>query len=175
MNWTIEPAYGPLFEGAIAVYGDAFAEPPYSDPDRGQEVRRRIREVHFHREEYRAYAAVLDDAVVAGMTYGYRGRKGQWWHDEVRKRLSRQAYREWLSDCFELVELAVAPAWQGHGIGSALIGHLLQDRPERTSVLSTRLDSRAHHLYRRLGFEEILTMPFVEDGALFYIMGKRLR
>ena len=28
-------ARGPLFEGAIRVYGEAFAEPPYSDPDRG--------------------------------------------------------------------------------------------------------------------------------------------
>ncbi|MBI2765187.1 MAG: GNAT family N-acetyltransferase [Chloroflexi bacterium] len=177
MNWTIEPlpAYGPLFEGAIAVYGEAFIQPPYCDPDRGKDVRKRIREIHAHRDEYRAFAAVREDATIAGMIYGYHGRKGQWWHETVRRQLPHSLYSHWLGDCYELVEVAVAPRFQGLGIGRALIEHLLCKRKERTCVLSTRTDSRAHELYRRLGFEELAQMPFVENGATFYVMGKILR
>lgn len=176
MNVLIEPlpAFGPLFEGAIAVYGEAFSQPPYSDPDRGKEIRKRIRELHAHRDGYRALAAVTGDARVVGMTYGYRGRRGQWWHDTVRKRVGKDVYRYWMSNSYELVELAVAPCWQGHGVGTSLVAALLEGRKERTCVLSTRADSRAHELYRRLGFEPLACMPFVANGAEFIIMGKAL-
>jgi ribosomal protein S18 acetylase RimI-like enzyme len=73
------------------------------------------------------------------------------------------------------VEVAVSPECQGRGIGAELIERLLADRTEATCVLITRVDSRAHVLYRRLGFEVIVEMAFAVRGARFYIMGKRLR
>ncbi|GIW13141.1 MAG: hypothetical protein KatS3mg062_0580 [Tepidiforma sp.] len=81
---------------------------------------------------------------------------------------------EWLSDAYEVVEIAVAPAAQGQGIGTALLAALLEGRPERTAVLSTRTDSRAHQLYHRLGFEYLAEMTFTAGGWPFYIMGRRL-
>lgn len=168
------PTNGPLFEGAIAVYGQAFALPPYRDPDRGVELRYRIVQVHQHRPGYRALIATGAGGEVVGMTYGYHGEPGQWWHDTVRAALEPAQAETWLSDAYELVEVAVAPSWQGQGIGTALITALLDGRPERTCVLSTRTDSRAHQLYRRLGFEVIAEIPFAEGGPLFYVMGKRL-
>lgn len=176
MKWTIEPmpTRGPLFEGAIRVYGDAFAEPPYSDPDRGQEVRERLQELHSRRPGFHAYAAIADDGSVVGMCYGYRGDRGQWWHDAVEKRLSREQAARWMRDAYELVEVAVAPRFQSAGIGRALIVRLLENRPEATCVLSTRTDSRAHELYRRMGFEVITEMAFHLGGARFYVMGKHL-
>lgn len=176
MTWTIKPlpARGPLFEGAIRVYGDAFAEPPYSDPDRGEEVRMRMQETHGDRDGYRAFAAVLPNDEVIGMCYGYRGMPGQWWHDCVTRAISRAQAADWLSDSYELVELAVAPGYQDRGVGTALVGRLLDGRREATCVLSTRIDSRAHELYRRLGFEVITEMVFAPRGALFFVMGKRL-
>ncbi len=113
----IEPA-GPLFEGAIAVYGDAFAEPPYSDLDRGREVRARIRDTHRHRKGFRFLIAESEGAVL-GMAYGYRGEDGQWWHDAVARWLGPRKSAEWLSDAYEVVEVAVAPAAQGRGISKA--------------------------------------------------------
>lgn len=176
MNWEIQPLplRGPLFEGAIAVYSAAFADPPYSDPDRGREIAQRLRDVHCHRSGFAALVAVRDASEVVGMTYGYSGARGQWWHDTVAKALDREVARAWLERSYELVEVAVAPAAQGAGIGAALIASLLGDRVEPTCVLSTRTDSRAHNLYRRLGFDVVTTMPFARDGPLFYIMGKRL-
>ena len=41
-------------------------------------------------------------------------------------------------------------------------------------MLSTRTDSQAHRLYRRLGFQQIALMVFAPGGAEFYIMGKPL-
>jgi ribosomal protein S18 acetylase RimI-like enzyme len=176
MTWKILPlqTHGPLFEGAIRVYADAFAQPPYSDPDRGREVRGRMRDVHGKRAGFLAFAAVENDGRVVGMIYGYHGSPGQWWHDMVLRNLDAKTGHRWLRDSYELVEVAVLPAEQGKSIGAALIGCLLHDRPEATCVLSTRLDSRAHHLYQRLGFEVITEMAFAPGGAMFYVMGKDL-
>jgi ribosomal protein S18 acetylase RimI-like enzyme len=176
MTWKILPLQtsGPLFEGAIRVYAEAFAQPPYSDPDRGREVRSRMRDVHGKRQGFRAFAAFEEDGTVVGMIYGYHGSRGQWWHDMVMRRLDQPAAEKWLSNPYELVEVAVLPERQGQGIGAALIGCLLHGRPEATCVLSTRTDSDAHHLYRRLGFEVIVEMAFATGGAMFYVMGKEL-
>lgn len=177
MTWKIVPlqTHGPLFEGAIRVYAEAFAQPPYSDPDRGREVRGRMRDVHGKRQGFQAFAAVDDDGRVVGMIYGYHGAPGQWWHDMVLRNVDPQTARRWLRDSYELVEVAVLPEFQGCGIGVALIERLLRGRPEATCVLSTRTDSRAHQLYRRLGFEVISEMSFAPGGAMFYVMGKDLR
>jgi ribosomal protein S18 acetylase RimI-like enzyme len=109
------------------------------------------------------------------MAYGYHGSNGQWWHDTVVRALDAVAAAEWLGDSYELVEIAVQPSLQGLGIGAALIEKLLEGRPEATCVLSTRTDSEAHRLYRRLGFEELNEMAFTAGGYPFYVMGKKLR
>ena len=144
MSWRIDPfpEGGPLFEGAIAVYAEAFAPPPYSDPDRGEEIRYRLRR--------------------------------QWWRDAVARELDWKARRRWLGNAYELVEIAVHPDFQSRGIGAVLVEALLEGRPEKTCVLSTRTDSRAHELYGRLGFEVITEMTFTPGGAPFYVMGKVL-
>lgn len=177
MEWSISsvPASGPLFEGAIAVYGEAFSRPPYSDPDRGAEIRQRIRDTHAFRPGFNFLVATAGPERVVGMAYGYHGSDGQWWHDTVVRELPQPAARTWLGDSYELVEIAVHPAMQGLGIGAELIGCLLGERHESTCVLSTRTDSEAHRLYRRLGFEELAEMAFTLGGYPFYVMGKRLR
>ncbi len=183
MSWRIErlPPDGPLFEGAIAVYAAAFAPPPYSDPDRGKEIRFRLRELHRERMGFRGLVARGGDERetpshgVVGMTYGYRSERGQWWRDTVARNLDRKTRRRWLDSAYELVEIAVHPAFQNRGIGALLVERLLESRPEATCVLSTRTDSRAHELYARLGFEMLAEMRFTPGGKPFYVMGKALR
>ncbi len=167
------PLHGPLFEGALDVYADAFAGPPYFDDDRGQEVRMRLLGEHGRRPGFRGIVAMEGDEVV-GMTYAYTGGPGQWWHEEVRKRIPAAAYRRWLVRSVEVVEVAVSPKHQGKGIGTQMVEALLEGREEHTAVLSARCDSRAHELYRRLGFEEIARVTFSTAGAPFYIMGRQL-
>ena len=184
MSWRIEPLPedGPRFEGAVAVYAEAFALPPYRDPNRGAEIRRRLQQQHRRIEGYRGFVALgamgtpgLPDHGVAGMTYGYRSLRGQWWRDTVARQLDRRARERWLESAYELVEIAVHPDLQGRGAGAQLVGALLAGRPEAACVLSTRTDSRAHVLYARLGFEVLAEMPFTPNGPPFYVMGKRLR
>lgn len=176
MNVEIVPLIpdGPLFEGAIHVYAEAFSEPPYLDPDRGREIRDRLRGEHGRRAGFTALAALGPRHRVAGMVYGYRGLSGQWWHDTVARALPKDTSADWLGDSYELVELAVHPRCQRQGVATALIEALIEGRTERTLVLSTRTDSEAHVLYSRLGFELIKEMPFVATGAPFYVMGLRL-
>jgi ribosomal protein S18 acetylase RimI-like enzyme len=177
--YTIEPLPldGPVFEQAIAVYGDAFRQPPYNDSTRSRELRARLRGPHGGRAGFHGLVAV-DDEDVVGIAYGYHSAPGQWWHDNVRREISRRdghpTADEWLGDAYELVEIAVAPSHQGNSIGEHLIRTLLDGRPERTSVLSTRTDSRAHHLYRRLGYRELVTMRFWTGDAWYYVMGAEL-
>ncbi|MEO6397419.1 MAG: GNAT family N-acetyltransferase [Tepidiformaceae bacterium] len=168
------PLDGSLFEGAIHVYAEAFNEPPYCDPDRGNEIRDRLRGEHSRRAGFRAFAALGPGHRVAGMVYGYRGLDGQWWHDTVARALPGPERQQWLADSYELVELAVHPRCQRQGVATALIEALIAGRAEHTCLLSTRVDSQAHLLYARLGFEPITQMPFSPKGALFHIMGLRL-
>jgi GNAT superfamily N-acetyltransferase len=109
------------------------------------------------------------------MCYGYRSEPGQWWHEAVAAAISPEAYRRWMTDSFELAEVAVAPAFQSLGVGRALIQRLVEGIPEAVCVLSTQTDSRAHELYSRLGFEMITEMQFMTGGKPFYVMGKPLR
>lgn len=123
---------------------------------------------------FKGIVAMEGDEVV-GMTYAYTGGPGQWWHEEVRKRIPAAAYRRRLVRSVEVVEVAVSPNHQGKGIGTRLVEVLLEGREEHTAVLSARCDSRAHELYRRLGFEEIARVTFSTAGAPFYIMGANSR
>lgn len=171
MTWEVQemPLEGPLFDQAISVYGEAFMRPPYRDPGRGREVRDRIITVHRFRPGYAGRIAVEAGAVV-GMAYVHTSMPGQWWHDTVASTLGPGLAERWLSSALELVEIAVTPDAQGRGIGSCLIDSLITDRGERSCVLSTRSDSRAHELYGRLGFEVIGEMTFAPGGAPFLIM-----
>ncbi|MEX2080696.1 MAG: hypothetical protein WEC33_03695, partial [Dehalococcoidia bacterium] len=60
MNLRFErlPLSGPTFDGAIAVYGEAFARPPYSDADRGREVRAPLLDTHSERAGFRGLVAL---------------------------------------------------------------------------------------------------------------------
>lgn len=57
---------------------------------------------------------------------------------------------------WSIIDIGLLPAWQGHGLGSALLRQLQQDaRDARAQGLSlhVRIDNpRAHALYLRLGF-----------------------
>ena len=67
----------------------------------------------------------------------------------------------WLTDCFEVVELHVRPAAQGHGLGAAQLRDAARAWPTaKTTLLSTpeadEATSRAWRLYRRFGFVDVI-------------------
>ena len=161
----------------ITVYAAAMRPPAELLPGR-----KSIMAGHAANPGFRAIA-VIDDGSgePVGFGYGFRGAPGQWWHNTVRNALtaSRGAAvaSGWMDDSFEVAELHVAPAYQGHGTGADVLGRLASGRPERTALLSTRdADSPARRLYRGTGFVDLLTeFQFFPSGEPPYaVMGAEL-
>jgi ribosomal protein S18 acetylase RimI-like enzyme len=156
----------------IEVYGEAMG---YSAAL--LESRRGYVATHVHRSGFRAVATLDDGGRVVGFGYGYMSQSGQWWHDQVRAGLRRDARKAWMTDSFEVVELHVRPDAQGHGIGAAQLDALLRMAPGSHTLLSTpesdEATSRAWRLYRRFGFVDVLRyFYFPGDERPFGILGR---
>ena len=141
------------------------------------ESRRGYIATHVHRSGFRAVATLDDGGRLMGFGYGYMSQSGQWWHDQVRSGLRRDDRKNWLTDCFEVVELHVRPEVQGHGIGAAQLDALLRMAPGSRTLLSTpeadEDKSRAWRLYRRFGFVDVLRFfRFPGDERPFGILGR---
>ena len=134
---------------------------------------------HVRRPGFRAVATLTTEGRLMGFGYGYTSAPGQWWHDQVRSALDEPSRRRWLADCFEVVELHVRPAAQGHGVGARQLRALLAMAKGRTVLLSTpeadEQASRAWRLYRRYGFADVLRhFYFPGDERAFAVLGREL-
>ena len=176
----------------VNVYAAAMQPPQQQLPGR-----RAIMERHADFPSFRCVAVTLPDdpgnappelrtqsgrtrLTIAGFAYGFHGTSGQWWHDLVRSALAAAGGRDlaqaWLGDSFEVAEVHVHPAYQGRGIGRAMVPALIHPRLERTALLSTQdTDSRARRLYRSLGFTDLLTgYRFPGTDPPYAVMGAAL-
>jgi ribosomal protein S18 acetylase RimI-like enzyme len=119
------------------------------------------------------------DEIIA-FSYAFRGESGQWWHDVVTAALlaksGPQVATRWLADSLEIAEVHVHPDYHRRGIGRSLVLGLAEGRQERTAVLSTQdAQSPARHLYRRLGFTDLLTgYAFPGTPVPYAVMGAEL-
>ncbi|HEY7595990.1 MAG TPA: GNAT family N-acetyltransferase [Actinophytocola sp.] len=135
---------------------------------------------HMLRADWRCVAALDPDDTMVGIAYGYRGAKGQWWHEQVRRGVVERSGPEfadrWLDDYFELTEVHVRPAAQGRGVGEDLLRRLLADVRSSKVLLSTpEGPSRAWRLYYRLGFTDVLRdYRFTGDPRPFGVLGRSL-
>jgi ribosomal protein S18 acetylase RimI-like enzyme len=171
--WTPEDLIRRL-DDVIEVYGQAMGYPADL-----LESRRGYVAAHVRRQGFRAVATLDSAGQLLGFGYGYRSGSGQWWHDQVRGALKRDARKTWLTDCFEVVELHVRPAAQGNGLGAAQLRALLGMASGVTTLLSTpeadEQRSRAWRLYRRFGFVDVLRdFHFPGDDRPFAILGRPL-
>jgi GNAT superfamily N-acetyltransferase len=120
----------------LGVYRAAFLEIHEADPDRATVERLAILNRHAAGDRL-AVATVDDEDGLAGFCYGFRGERGQWWHDCVCRGVGGgERAREWLGDCREIAELHVRPDAQGRGYGRALLRAALDGAAERTAALS---------------------------------------
>jgi len=164
-------------EQIISVYREAFAPPPYNENEADVRLFAHSLDRRRRRPGFR-YIAALDRqrGRIVGFAFGYSCKSGQWWRDMVAGALPPAAVNRWLANAFEVVELAVAPAFQGHGFGSRLHDALLAGLPHQTAVLSTiQSETVALKLYRRRGWVTLLS-DFVFPGGdrQFRIMGRDL-
>ena len=157
----------------LAVYAAAMGAEPEELPSR-----QAIMERHTGNPGFRALVAAADGrSRIVGFAYGFRGMPGQWWHDVVQAGITaasgRPAADGWLANAMEIAEVHVHPSYQGRGIGRRMVLALTSGRTERTALLSTRdAQTPARHLYRSLGFEDLLSrFQFPGGGPLYAVMG----
>lgn len=158
----------------VAVYGEAM-----SYRSELLEARRGYIATHVRRPGFRAVATLTTEGTLAGFGYGYLSARGQWWHDQVSGALTDDARKVWFTDCFEVVELHVRPAAQGHGLGARQLRGLLTMAAGHRTLLSTpeadERASRAWRLYRRFGFVDVLRdFHFPGDERAFAVLGREL-
>lgn len=173
VRWTPDDLVRRL-DDVVAVYGEAMGYRPAL-----LESRRGYIATHVRRPGFRAVASLTRDGQLAGFGYGYLGTAGQWWHDQVSRALEPAQRRAWLTHCFEVVELHVLPAAQGHGLGAGQLRALLTMAEGSTTLLSTpeadEQRSRAWRLYRRFGFVDLLRdFHFPGDERAFGVLGRAL-
>lgn len=163
-------------EEVLRVYAAAMMPAPYSKSLADVQMFAGIFERHRARDGFRMFIARREERIV-GYTYGYASVPGGWWRDQVADALGPEGSQDWLTDAFEFAELAVSPAFQRRGIGSALHDALLEGIVARTSVLSTlKEDTSGSHLYEKKGWQTLLQEFWFTGTALPYrVMGIRLR
>lgn len=152
--------------GIIEVYRATFTVPPWDETEEDvQWFSERLSE-HARRARFRcAVAGEDDDGRVVGFAYGYDVEPGEWWYDVAWRALGRASVLRWLSDSFELVELAVMPYARGNGIGGRLHDTLLARLSCQTAVLTTLDgDTPAKLFYRRRGWDTLVT-GFIYPGS----------
>jgi GNAT superfamily N-acetyltransferase len=168
------PAFTRRLDAFLAVYADAMRPPPEQLPGRRQIMLR-----HASYDGFRCLA-VSDQGRRVAFAYGFPGRSGQWWHDVVEVALTASSGQRfataWVADGFEIGEVHVATDHQGRGIGRSMVTTLCAGRLERTALLSTRdAATPARHLYRSLGFADLLTAyRFPGSHEPYAIMGAAL-
>jgi ribosomal protein S18 acetylase RimI-like enzyme len=158
-------------DDAMHIYTQAMNYPDHTGAQRGISARKHTQHVGFA-----CRAALAEDGTLVGFGYGYRTSPGQWWHDLVRRALTREGAQMWLDDAFELSELHVLPDLHGAGIGRSLLLQLSGDVAESAMLLSTPdRDTRAFRLYRDTGFVDLArNYLFPGDSRPFAVLGARL-
>lgn len=135
---------------------------------------------HMARPGWRCVGAFDHQGMMIGICYGYQGRSGYWWDEQVRRGLAAvagpAATETWLRSYFELTELHVRPNAQGKGIGEDLLRATLSNVPDQRVLLSTpEGPTRAWRLYYRLGFTDVLrNYRFAGDSRPFGVLGRSL-
>ena len=116
------------------------------------------------------------DAVLVGFAYGFTGRPGQTWRDEMASHLGADVATQWLEGHFEFAQLGVVTTERRHGIGGRIHDELLTAVPHRRAVLTViEANEPARAFYSNRRWQE-LGSGFVTTGGNgpYVIMGRDL-
>lgn len=117
---------------------------------------------------------------ISGFAYGFLGSPDTWWDRQLRRALTTiggpsPEQEDILHNYFELAEIHVRPAEQGHGLGRSILEALAWNLPARYILLSTPEHpgeaNSAFRLYRRMGFTDFLRqLYYPADSRPFAIL-----
>jgi GNAT superfamily N-acetyltransferase len=161
----------------VTIYREAFSIIPYCKKEAEMEDFAQSLPRHVEREGFRIVVA-LDDRTeqAVGFAYGHANTPDQFWCAEVAKAVEPWMVKEWLTDSFRLVEMAVTPEAQGQGTGGFLHDYLLRKQSYQKAVLSTMAaETRAYWMYHKRGWGVLLDSFFFPGVTRPYrIMGLEL-
>lgn len=141
------------YEAVCALFASVFGAPPLSRPPETLAHQRDSLQSLMTEPSFGIATAWDDDALI-GFAYGYaRSSDSRWW-DRLLTPVAEEVTREWDGRTFLVIDMGVARARQGEGIGRRLLDTLLAARPEERASLSVVPDNeRAHGFYRHLGWQ----------------------
>ncbi|WP_010095516.1 GNAT family N-acetyltransferase [Ornithinibacillus scapharcae] len=118
------------------------------------------------------YSFVAADGFsIVGFAYGYTSTAGQYYHERIKQALSSTEQEFWMTNCFELVELAVHPFYRRKRIGRELVTSLITQADKRTAILTTQTNNDpARTLYESLGWKIIRENFFPGESSESYII-----
>lgn len=131
---------------------------------------------HAGYEGFKGLKAKNQDDRLIGFAYGYFSLPHQFYRKRLELQLTPEQTAKWLSDCFEFVEMAVNPGYRRRRVGGHLHDKLLENSPQKTSVLTTSVDNfPAIQLYKQKGWEVVKAdAAVISESQLQVIMGKGL-
>ncbi|WP_221563179.1 GNAT family N-acetyltransferase [Alkalihalobacillus sp. TS-13] len=134
-------------------------------------------ERHATYEGYQGLVAVDENDKVHGFVYGYTSFPGQFYNGKLRAKMTEKQIEEWLTDCFEFVELAVDPEHHRKGIGKVLHDTILSSIPHQTAIFTTGVEMEAaKNLYLNNGWEIIQeNVDVLNTGKHQMNMGNKLK
>jgi GNAT superfamily N-acetyltransferase len=120
---------------------------------------------------FRGLVAVVQGEVV-GVGWGTRTGPGEWLYERVAAQLG--AGHPALQEAWLLNILAVRPASQGQGIGSALHDGLLAAQPCPRALISTRVkNGTARAMYERRGWQYFDPPCLFDTGRGWFVVLRR--
>ena len=142
----------------VAIYAEAFQQPPYSKS--AEEVTEFAHYLAPATQRTAFCAVVAQHAKIGqpvGFCYGYACDEGSGFYQAVAPMLTTELRAMWLTDAFQLAEMAVLPTYQGRGIGRKLHDHLLANQPYRKAILATmQAATNASKLYDKCGWQPLI-------------------
>jgi ribosomal protein S18 acetylase RimI-like enzyme len=132
---------------------------------------------HATRDGFRLCAASdTNDGRMLGFGYGFTGRPGQLWRDEMARAVPQHVADEWLDGHFEFAEFGVIPSARRRGIGTLLHAAVFDGLPHRRAVLTVREgNAPAIAFYKRHGWRTLHEGFVAAEGhGPYVIMGRLL-
>ena len=132
---------------------------------------------HMMYEGFRGTICLDEEDEPIGFAYGYASLPGQYYHELLSSHLKVDLSNEWLTNCFEFVELCVHPSMRQLGIGTLIHEHLLKNMPYKTGVLTTQQSNlAARKLYEARGWIVIADsfLPNQKTKERYLIYGKKM-
>lgn len=162
---TLQPGTR-YFADAVQLYVETWPDEPVNITDFF---------LRYARLPYYHGLAALHDGALVGFGFGTRSLPGNWWHDRVAAHVGID--HPALQEAWGLVDLAVAAAHRGRGIGTALMETLLSAQPCPRALLSTEIENTgAQRLYIRHGWRVLHPgFAFNPGDKVYVVMRRELR